>query len=146
MTPPIIDHRHRRGPGRRAAGGAMTAAAWAVYAWLWAPLVTIIAWYVGIRTAWLQLYLRQDEVDLFVLASLPLIALACGTLLIGWAEYNRARFANADRRRRRTDVDDDSVRCALGATPMLATKLRDGRIVHVALDDDACPVAAQLGS
>mgnify|MGYP002716990029 CR=1 FL=1 len=145
MTPPIIDHRHRRSPGRRAAMGAMTAAAWAVYAWLWAPLVTAIAWLVGVRAAWFQLYMRQSEIDFFVLASLPVIALVCGALLIGWAEYNRTRFAGADRRRRRADIDGDAVRVALGATQALAAKLRDGRIVQVSLDDDARPVAIRLG-
>ncbi|PJK01363.1 poly-beta-1,6-N-acetyl-D-glucosamine biosynthesis protein PgaD [Lysobacteraceae bacterium NML91-0213] len=146
MKPPIIDHSRRRSRGRRAATGAVTAAAWALYAWLWAPLITALAWLLGVQTAWFQLYLRQHEIDLFVLSLLPLIALTSGALLIGWAEYNRVRFAKADHRRRRPAIDEDSVRSALGATPVLAEKLRDGRIVHVALDDDARPVAASLGS
>ena len=146
MKPPIIDHTPTRGPGKRLASGALTAAAWSVYAWLWVPLITAVAWYVGARTAYLRLYMYENEIDPFLLAALPLIALVCGALLIGWAEYNRARFANADRRRRRETIDDEQVRVALGATPALAAKLRDGRIVQVALDDDARPVAATSGS
>ncbi|KPN20149.1 hypothetical protein AO715_09610 [Xanthomonas sp. Mitacek01] len=146
MKPPIIDHTPTRGPGKRLASGALTAAAWSVYAWLWVPLITAIAWFVGVRTVYLRLYLYDNEIDPFLLAALPLIALICGALLIGWAEYNRARFANADRRRRRETIDDEQVRVALGATSALAAKLRDGRIVQVALDDDARPVAATSGS
>ncbi|PBJ83245.1 poly-beta-1,6-N-acetyl-D-glucosamine biosynthesis protein PgaD [Lysobacteraceae bacterium NML93-0399] len=146
MKPPIIDHTPTRAPGKRLAGGALTAAAWSIYAWLWVPLITAVAWFVGVRTVYLRLYLYDNEIDPFLLAALPLIALICGVLLIGWAEYNRARFANADRRRRREQVGDDQVRIALGATPALASKLRDGRIVQVALDDDARPVAATSGS
>lgn len=146
MKPPIIDHTHTRGPGKRFATGALTAAAWSVYAWLWVPLITAVAWFVGIRTAYLRLYLHENEIDPFLLLALPLIALVCGALLIGWAEYNRARFGNADRRKRRREIDDDQVRIALGATPALAVKLRQGRIVQVALDDNANPVAATTGS
>lgn len=146
MTPPIIDHSPQRRPGKRFASGALTAAAWTVYAWLWVPLITAVAWFIGARTAYLRLYLDDNEIEPFLLLSLPIIALICGVLLIGWAEYNRARFAKTDRRQRRVDIIDDDVRLALGATPALAEKLREGRIVRVAVDDDARPVAAYSGS
>jgi len=146
MTPPIIDHMPARGPRRRFASGALTAAAWTVYAWLWVPLITAVAWFVGVRTAYLRLYMYENEIDAFLLLSLPVIALVCGILLIGWAEYNRARFANADRRKRRVKTDQEQVRVGLGASAALAARLRDGRIVRLALDDDARPVAVTSGS
>lgn len=146
MTPPIIDHTPNRGPGKRFASGALTAAAWTLYAWLWVPLITAFAWYIGARTAYMRLYLNQNEVEPFLLLSFPLIALGCAVLLIGWAEYNRVRFAKTDRRQRRENIIDDDVRLALGAAPELAAKLREGRIVRVAVDDDARPVSVNLGS
>ncbi|WP_052772983.1 poly-beta-1,6-N-acetyl-D-glucosamine biosynthesis protein PgaD [Luteimonas sp. FCS-9] len=146
MRPPIIDHSRHRPPTRRAASGALTAAAWMVYAWLWAPLVTAVAWFVGLRSAYLRLYVAENALDPFLLLSLPVIALVCSVSLIGWAEYNRARFADADRRHRRVDIGHDQVRIALGASDALAAKLQSGRIVQVALDDDARPVAIRRGS
>lgn len=146
MTPPIIDHSPQRRPARRMASGALTAAAWTIYAWLWVPLITAFAWFIGARTAYLRLYLNENEIESFLLLSLPVIALVCGVLLIGWAEYNRARFAKVDRRQRRANIIDDDVRLAMGATPALAEKLREGRIVRLEVDDDAHPVAAQSGS
>ena len=71
--------------------------------------------------------------------------LACAVLLLGWAEYNRARFARVELRSRRAPVDDVAVRRALRASEALARKLRQGRVVQVALDDDACPVAVRGG-
>ena len=146
MTPPIINHMPARRPRKRFASGALTAAAWTVYAWLWVPLITAVAWFIGVRTAYLRLYLNDNEIDAFLLLSLPVIALVCGVLLIGWAEYNRVRFSRTDRRQRRNAIDDEQVRIALGASAGLASKLREGRIVQLALDDDANPVAARTGS
>ena len=146
MTPPIINHMPARRPRKRFASGALTAAAWTVYAWLWVPLITAVAWFIGVRTAYLRLYLNDNEIDAFLLLSLPVIALVCGVLLIGWAEYNRVRFSRTDRRQRRDAIDDEQVRIALGASAGLASKLREGRIVQLALDDDANPVAARTGS
>lgn len=146
MTPPIINHMPARRPRKRFASGALTAAAWTVYAWLWVPLITAVAWFIGVRTAYLRLYLNDNEIDAFLLLALPVIALVCSVLLLGWAEYNRVRFSKADRRKRRVPIDDDEVRVALGASAALATKLREGRIVQLALDDNANPVAATTGS
>ena len=141
MTVPIIDHSSERGPGRRSAAGMLTALAWGLYAWLWLPLFTLLAWVVGVRTAYVQLYLADNAIDPFLLLALPVTAFACGILLIGWAEYNRARFGRHDRRQHRDDIDDRAVQVALGASPLLAAKLRSGRIVTVAVDEDARPVS-----
>lgn len=139
MTPPIIDHRGRRSRGRLVASGTLTAAAWALYASLWLPLITAVAWYAGVRTAYSHIYLRQHEVDIFLLLWVPAIALGCGALLIGWAEYNRIRFSKKDRRQRRPEVHADTVSAGLGVSAALAAQMRSGRITHVALDEDAKP-------
>ncbi|MCD9007574.1 poly-beta-1,6-N-acetyl-D-glucosamine biosynthesis protein PgaD [Luteimonas sp. XNQY3] len=141
MNPPIIDHSQRRSRGRRTAASMLTAAAWALYAWLWVPAVTLIAWLVGVRSAFVQLYMARHQVEPFLLLALPVITLVCTALLIGWAEYNRARFVNRERRTPRADIDEDAVRTALGATTALARKLRSARIISVSLDDDARPLA-----
>lgn len=143
--PPIIDRPHRLGRSHRLAQGAFTAGAWALYFYLWAPLLTVLAWAAGVRTAYVQLWLaRQDGIDLFLLAVLPLIALVCATLLIGWAEYNRVRFADADRRRRRRTVGEDEVDARMGAADQLGGLLRYGRITLVELDRDAVPIAVRV--
>ncbi|HBK46700.1 MAG TPA: poly-beta-1,6-N-acetyl-D-glucosamine biosynthesis protein PgaD, partial [Xanthomonadaceae bacterium] len=99
--PPLIRLPDRMGHSRRLAQGALTAGAWMLYFYLWVPLLTLLAWALGLQTAYIRLYLEQNAIDPFLLLSLPVIALVCAAALIGWAEYNRARFANADERRRR---------------------------------------------
>jgi len=104
--------------------------------------VTLVAWVLGIHAGWERLYLQRNAVAPFILASLPIIALLCGLLLIGWADYNRARFADADRRLRRSDVADAAVQVRLQAPPQVMHTLRRHRVVTVRMDEQARPVSA----
>lgn len=141
---PLIDRPDSASRRRRTAYGMITAIAWALYVYLWLPLVTLLAWVLGARTGYAQLYLAQERIDPFVILSLPLIALVCGAVLVAWAEYNRARFADADARRRAPAVAANDVADALGATRDLLPRLRDARVVVLELDDAARPLAARV--
>ena len=59
----IIIHPERQPHGARTLFGAITALFWALYAYLWLPLITVLAWLVGIRTATLRLYLQREDVS-----------------------------------------------------------------------------------
>jgi biofilm PGA synthesis protein PgaD len=146
MNPPLIERPDRLSRVRRTILGSITALLWILYAYLWVPLLTFLAWLLGIHTAYQRLYLEDNAIDPFIMASLPVIALICGVLLIGWAEYNRIRFAHADsrRRRRRGDVGESAVDDKLGADHALGETLRSHRSVSVALDDQASPVAVHV--
>lgn len=144
MKPPIIHLPDRLGHSRRLAYGAVTLGAWMAYAYLLVPLLTLAAWIVGLHSAYARLYLRHDAPDPFLLAVLPLIALTCAVTLIGWAEYNRARFGNADERRRRRTVPDPEIDRRLGATEQMGVLLRHTRVAQVSLDRGARPVAVRV--
>lgn len=144
MNPPLIERPDKVSRARRSVWGGLTAILWICYAYLWVPAITLMAWLIGARTAWQRLYLEQNAVDPFILAALPIIALACGLLLIGWAEYNRTRFSDADQRKRRKDVDDEAVDDRMGAPHPVADALRTHRIVTVRLDGDAHPIGARV--
>ncbi|MBS7455687.1 poly-beta-1,6-N-acetyl-D-glucosamine biosynthesis protein PgaD [Coralloluteibacterium stylophorae] len=140
MTPPLIERPRHLDRGRRALLGLLTALAWAVYVYLWLPLLTLLAWLLGVRTVYTRLYLEQSQLDAFLLLALPVIAGLCALVLIVWAEYNRVRFGGAERRRHRADVDDAAVAATLGATPALASGLRGARVSVLRLDDHGRPV------
>ena len=142
MTPPIINLPQRQGRGRRTMFQMLTAVAWVGYLYLWLPLLTLIAWALGLRTAFMLMYQNQHGVEPFLLLALPLIAVACGIVLLGWAEYNRARFGGEERRRPMPSVDDAEVALGLGADVATADTLRNGRIVLLTLDEQARPTLA----
>lgn len=145
MNPPLIDQPEAVSRSRRTIAGVIALVGWLAYAWLWVPVLTLVAWAVGIRTVWQRLYLDHNALEPFILASLPVIAVACGLLLIGWAEYNRARFTDADERKRRKDVNEEAVGERLGASLQVVEALRAHRVVTVTLDDNAQPVAIRPG-
>lgn len=126
----------------RTAWGLVTAVCWGLYAYLWLPLLTLVLWLFGVHTAATELYLRNNQVEPFMLIVLPLVALAVAMLLTGWAELNRARFRNRERRSATPDASAGEVADALGAAPAVASTLRAGKITVVNMDDQARPHAA----
>lgn len=142
--PPIINHFSKRSRWRRWLQSGSTAFIWVLYAYLFLPLATAVAWWAGLDRFYHQVWVKEPLEDAFVLITLPIIALVCGGLMVGWAEYNRRRFVSADRRRRRETVHQKDVAIALGATPSVAGIVRGSRICRVELDEQAVPVNAVM--
>ena len=66
--------------------------AWAAYAWLIAPLLTSIAWLLGLRHAWFELSAPLLAGTGTPGLALPILGGLGIALLLGWAELNRWRF------------------------------------------------------
>lgn len=143
MTPPIINLPERQRRVHRDLSRAFTALAWAAYLYLWLPLLTLAAWGLGMHTAYERIYRNKHVVEPFLLLALPLIAIACAAVLLGWAEYNRARFGGPERRRPMPPIGDGEVAHGLGADAATAANLRGNRIVVLSLDAQARPTAAR---
>lgn len=135
---------HRQHRAKRTFYGVMTLVAWAVYAYLWLPLLTLVMWLVGVRLSYIELYLSQQRLDAALLVTLPLLLLGCATLLIGWAEYNRLRFRGHERRLAQVDVRDDEVALALSAPPALGTALLDAQRAVLTMDPHGRPLAVRV--
>jgi biofilm PGA synthesis protein PgaD len=126
---------------KRAAWGFVTAAFWGLYIYLWLPLVTLILWLLGVRTAFFELYTRQHQVEPFLIVAIPVMAAICALALVGWAEYNRWRFASRDRRSPQEDVGVDEVAARLGASLALANQLGQSKVTLLHMNDRAIPVS-----
>lgn len=135
----LIQKPHRQAPGRRAAWGVVTVGFWLFYLSLWAPLVTLIAWGLGINLAWLHLYEHRQQLDPFLMIALPLMALACAVVLITWAEYNRRRFRGRERRQPVPDIAIEKIAHDLGGSDALVAGLATSKSVILHMDDQARP-------
>lgn len=122
--------------------GVLTLLAWLAYAYLWLPVITVIAWMLGLRTSYVQLYVQSYEFDRDVFGILFLLAIIATALLIGWAEYNRHKFAGKDRRIPQTDVDVDDVAAFMLAPAALGRQLAGAKRIVLSMDAHGRPLAA----
>jgi biofilm PGA synthesis protein PgaD len=140
----LIHRPQRQHRAQRTFYGVVTLLAWAIYAYLWLPLLTLVLWVAGVRLSYIELYLREQRLDAALLVTLPLLLLACATLLVGWAEYNRLRFRGRERRLAQVDIDHADVATALSATPALGASLLQARSAVLAMDAEGRPLAIRV--
>lgn len=129
---------------RRTVWGVVTGIFWLIYAYLWLPLLTLVLWVLGVRTAAFELYMREHAVEPFLLIALPLIAILATVVMGAWAEYNRARFGGTDRRHRPDNIPIDIVARDLGANEVVAAAMATAKIIMLRMDDNARPVSAAV--
>ena len=140
-----IIHKPRSQPAlQRGFFSIVTLFFWVAYAYLWLPLVTLALWLLGVRTAVFELYLREHQVEPFLLVSLPLLALASAVLLIAWAEYNRYRFRAKDRRSAHADVGRGDIAIAFGSSNEVAQALSTSKVAVLKMDDAATPTGISI--
>lgn len=101
MTNPlIIDRPDLQAWQQKALFGALTAIFWAVWVFLWLPLVTLLGWlFFGYRFQFHMIELDGYEGFLELLAIYAVVILFMGGGLIAWAKYNHWRFRGTDRRK-----------------------------------------------
>lgn len=136
----LIQRPHEVPAAQRTFWGMVTLAFWALYLYLWIPLITLVAWFLGIRQGWIQLYRTENQIDPFVVVALPLICVVCAVLMITWGEYNRRRFRNKDRRSALPEASHAQVAGGLGAPAELGERLSQARIATIILDENARPI------
>lgn len=115
--------------------GVITLLAWAIYIYLWLPLTTLALWLLGVRSAYLEVFLLHEPLKPpAMLTQLPLLALACAVVLIVWAEYNRRRFQGKERRFAQADVRLSEMSEAMHTTLALGTALVAAKTATLRMD------------
>jgi len=69
-----------------------------------------------------------------------MLALASAVILIAWAEYNRYRFRDKDRRGAHANVDRQDIARAFGSSDEIARSLVASKVAVLRMDDSAAPV------
>ncbi len=127
---------------RRTFWGVLTAVFWVTYVYLWLPLITLLMWYLGVRQARLELYLRTHSFDPYLLIVLPVIAILAAMTLVIWAEYNRNRFSGGDRRAETPVLAHSAIVNDLGGNADIATTLAGHKVCVLHMNEHAVPMAA----
>ena len=98
--PLIIERPDLQAWQQKAVFGALTAAFWVAWVFLWLPLITLLGWlFFGQRFRLHMIELNGYQHFLNVLAAYALVIAAMSGGLILWAMYNHFRFRGVDRRK-----------------------------------------------
>ena len=128
----IIERPDLQPPGQRVAYRVVTAIAWVVWAYLWLPLITLLAWFLGARTFVRELVVPEQS---FILATgfvYLLVILTIGAIVVTWSRYNLARFGGRDRRQHPPPPTREDVESHFELSDGVLDTLRSGRrtVVH----------------
>jgi biofilm PGA synthesis protein PgaD len=113
--------------------GLLTFVLWALWFYLWMPVITAFLWIVGVHAAYVDIFHRSRGMDLATLAWLLLVILLGITC---WSNYNRIRYARRCRRRHAEAVPKTSLAQAFGITEAdMITSLTQKRHLDLQFSD-----------
>ncbi|HWU97284.1 MAG TPA: poly-beta-1,6-N-acetyl-D-glucosamine biosynthesis protein PgaD [Oxalicibacterium sp.] len=117
---------------------------WAIFVYLWMPVITVIAWMTGLYHSYSELtYMRElEDLSHLALAYATIVAALGGTLLM-WALQEYLRFRNVNRRREPVAVnhhemakyvnfDESDVAAGQNARRLVVHHGMDGRVMRFA--------------
>ena len=128
MKRTIIDRPGLQSTRQRFLYGSVTLVFWALWIYLWLPLVALLGWILGIRIAYNEMVVRNGLSLLHDRASLYAIIVGClgGSLLV-WAYYNFIRFRGVQRRRARLPVTRAEQARHFGVEPATLAQWTDAK-------------------
>lgn len=99
MNPLVIEMPDLQTIRQRYASNVITFIFWVLWFYLWLPLISLVAWVLGIDLFYDRMVVRGGY-DAFVemLPVYALIVVLIGALLIIWGVYNMQRFRGKERR------------------------------------------------
>jgi biofilm PGA synthesis protein PgaD len=137
LKQPIIERPDLQTRGQRTVTGALTVAFWALWIYLWVPLLALLAWALGIQQAYKYMIALQGYHLLgHVLAIYAAVILVLGSILLAWAGYNIHRFGGrADKRSGRARVTEADIGRDLGQDERQIGHWQRARLLLVRYDD-----------
>ncbi|TDR44911.1 poly-beta-1,6-N-acetyl-D-glucosamine biosynthesis protein PgaD [Tahibacter aquaticus] len=140
----IISLPHRQSAAQRSLYASLTALAWFGWIFLWLPLITALAWAMGLDLAYARVVLDDAAHGASDLLFLLRAGLICATVFLGWALYNRWRYGRQERRRGVTTVSHETIAHYFGADSIVSQRLRNQRRSVLHVDASGRPVRAVI--
>lgn len=132
---PLILYARQR-PLQKSLYTLLTFAVWALWFYLLLPLLTLLAWFLGIRNAAVVLVVHNHGAGLFDMLLVLKIALIAAIVVQCWALYGMIRFGRMNRRRAHKIVRPAAVAAWFGVSDKSATVMREARRSVLELDPD----------
>lgn len=134
--PLIIERPDLQSRSQRLISTTLTAFFWALWLYLWLPVVALVGWWLGATRFYdemVRLEGYKPLVELLGWYAVCIVALA-GSLIV-WALYNIFRFRGRERRKARPLVRVGQVAEHVGVEPDTLLAWQRARILHVMHDE-----------
>src|SRR5271166_4795502 len=96
----IIDRPGLQTARQRLFFGSMTIVFWALWIYLWLPILALIGWALGFKIAYYEMVVKNGYVGLVhLLGFYATVIASLGASLLIWAYYNLVRFRGVMRRK-----------------------------------------------
>lgn len=130
----LIDRPDLQSTQQRAVFGILTLIMWAIWFYLWLPLLTLIGWYLGLELfADYILNLGEHEQWKSLLWYGVMIVLA-GISLFLWSQYNLSRFSGLERRTAARRVENSALCERFNIGSDVLTLMQHGKTLRICLD------------
>ena len=121
----------------------LTIIMWALYAYLWLPLISLIAWWLGIRFAYGLVERAGGPANLVhLLFWFGIFLLIIAIAVIGWSRIQMFMFKSGERRKRGPVLTKEQEIAYWEIDEQQFSAVRDGRNMLVDLDEDGRLVKA----
>lgn len=143
----IIEDPALQSTGQKVLYGTLTLAFWALWFYLWLPLITLVGWSLGVFQ-FVDIMVVREGFDALrgVLWIYLIIIAAMGGALIAWALYNRLRFSGRERRTARGDEHSSPhVARALGKRESVVLIWQNQKTLRVSHHPDGSIAVVETG-
>jgi biofilm PGA synthesis protein PgaD len=128
--PQLLSRRHRIG------NALVTGVMWALYSYLWAPFVSLVAWLLGFEFAY-DVMVRAGGIHVLkeVMSFYGLMVFCIIMVVTAWSLLNRYRFANRGRRQAGKTVTDTEIAKKFALNPTQLKQLKTARAIRLSHDE-----------
>ena len=137
MKSPIIDRADLQTLQHRTMSGVLTLVFWAIWFYMWLPMLALIAWSLGIQQAYKYMVVLGGYNEVMRLIGIYSLVIAImGGTLITWAAYNILRYGGIERRlgNRSTTIEQSARYFRQG--PNAVQSWREAQRLYVVHDAD----------
>ena len=137
LISPLIERPDLQSAQQRTLYGALTLVFWALWVYLWVPVLALLAWALGVEEAYKYMVVLGGYVDVIRLAGIyALVILVLGGGLILWAAYNIARFRGVENRKQALPVTATEIGQYFGKDAALVARWQLEKRLHVFHDPE----------
>lgn len=136
MQPLIIEREDLQTKAQRLGWFSLTFIFWALYVYLWLPVITLIVWWLGYKTTEYQMLDMGGLKSLGNVINFYLfVILLLSVLLIGWARMEFVRFKDKRQRKGQPLVTPQEMANFLNIDTALLTQLHSQKRLTILFDE-----------